>query len=113
MADKEKLRQVMNNLIDNALKYTKQGSVKVSQFARNGRLDILVEDTGIGIGAEEREHLFEKFYRIRTADTADIRGTGLGLWITARLVKEMKGTISLESIKGVGSHFTVSFPLIN
>jgi signal transduction histidine kinase len=61
---------------------------------------------------EERAHLFEKFFRIKTKETENIRGTGLGLWITKQMVEEMKGSISVESIKGVGSHFIVSFPIV-
>lgn len=111
-ADKDRLKQVFVNLIGNAVKYTKEGGVKVRQYTENGRLCVRVSDTGIGISAEERERLFEKFYRIRTKETEYIGGTGLGLWITAQIVKELKGSINLESIKGVGSHFIVSFPII-
>jgi signal transduction histidine kinase len=112
-ADKDRLKQVFVNFIGNAVKYTKQGEVKVRQYSENGRVYIRVSDTGIGMSAEEKERLFEKFYRIRTKETEDIRGTGLGLWITAQIVKEMKGNISVESIKGVGSHFIVSFPIVS
>lgn len=110
--DKDRLRQVLVNLIGNAVKYTKQGSVTVREYLEKGRLVIRVSDTGLGMTAEEREHLFEKFYRVRNDDTKDIRGTGLGLWITAQIVRQMKGTISVESIKGVGSHFIISFPAV-
>ncbi|MFA6430238.1 MAG: HAMP domain-containing sensor histidine kinase [Candidatus Paceibacterota bacterium] len=112
-ADKDRLKQVLTNLIGNAVKYTMQGEVKVRQYTENRRLCIRVSDTGIGISAEERERLFEKFYRIRTKETENIRGTGLGLWITHQIVTEMKGDISVESIKGVGSHFILSFPIIS
>jgi len=113
LADKDRLKQVLVNIIGNAVKYTIKGSIKVSEYIENKQLFIRVEDTGLGISAEEREHLFEKFYRIRTKETEDIRGTGLGLWITARIVKDMGGKILLESIKGVGSHFVIAFPLNN
>jgi signal transduction histidine kinase len=112
MADKSRLRQVFVNFIGNAVKYTPNGEVVVRQYAEDGRLFIRVIDTGIGMSAEEKERLFEKFYRIKTKETEDIRGTGLGLWITAQIVSELKGKISVESIKGVGSHFIVSFPII-
>ncbi len=112
-ADKVRLKQVLVNLIGNALKYTKKGSVKVSEEMKDASISIRVEDTGIGISAAERERLFERFYRIRTKETEDIRGTGLGLWITAKIVKEMGGEIQVESIKGVGSHFVVSFPIVS
>ena len=113
LADKDRLKQVFVNFIGNAVKYTMKGEVKVRQYSENNRLYIRVIDTGIGMSEEEKSRLFEKFYRIRTKETEDIRGTGLGLWITAQIVKEMKGNISVESIKGVGSHFIVSFPIIN
>jgi len=112
MADKDRLKQVLTNLIGNAVKYTMKGEVKVRQYTEKGRLCIIISDTGIGISAEERERLFEKFYRIRTKETENIRGTGLGLWITHQIVREMKGDIAVESIKGVGSHFILSFPII-
>lgn len=108
--DKDRLHQVLVNLIGNALKYTPKGSVQVRLYSENDRLVIRVSDTGLGMSAEDRERLFQKFYRIKTKDTEKISGTGLGLWITARLIKEMGGTIGVESIQGVGSHFIVSFP---
>lgn len=108
--DKDRLHQVLVNLIGNAIKYTPKGSVQVRLYDDAGRLYIRISDTGLGMSAEQRERLFEKFYRIKTKGTENITGTGLGLWITARLIKEMKGTIGVESIEGVGSHFIVSFP---
>jgi signal transduction histidine kinase len=70
-----------------------------------------VRDTGIGISAKNREKLFEKFYRVKSDETEGITGTGLGLWITEELVRQMKGTISVESIEGVGTHFIIAFPI--
>jgi signal transduction histidine kinase len=112
LVDKNRFKQALVNFIGNAVKYTKAGEVKIRQSVENDRLYIRISDTGIGMSAEERERLFEKFYRIKTKETEDIRGTGLGLWITAQIVQEMKGSISVESIKGIGSHFIVSFPII-
>jgi signal transduction histidine kinase len=109
--DRERLKQVLVNIIGNAVKYTKTGEVKVTQYVEDRKLYIRVSDTGVGMSADEQKRLFEKFYRIRTKETEDIRGTGLGLWITGQIIKEMKGSISVESIKGVGSHFIVSFPI--
>ena len=111
MVDPARLKQVLVNLVGNAVKYTLKGSVSVRQYEEKGRVCLRVSDTGLGMSAEERARLFEKFYRIKTDETKDIRGTGLGLWITEKIVREMQGTISVESIKGVGSHFIVSFPL--
>lgn len=110
--DQERLRQVLVNLIGNAIKYTPKGEVEVSQSVQDGRLSIRIRDTGLGISAEHREKLFQKFYRIHTSETEAITGTGLGLWITQQMVHEMGGTITVESIVGVGSHFIVSFPIV-
>jgi len=98
------------------LKYTPEGNVKIvieeEQTIKNNILHIRISDTGLGISAEDQEKLFQRFSRIRTRETADIGGTGLGLWITARIVSEMKGTITVESIKGKGSDFIISFPVV-
>ena len=113
IADKSRLKQVFVNFIGNAVKYTKAGEVKVALYQENSKIYVRISDTGIGMSAEEQKRLFEKFYRIRSRETEDIRGTGLGLWITAQIVQEMKGKITVESIKNVGSHFIVSFPIIS
>lgn len=111
-SDPERLKQVLLNLIGNSVKYTKKGEINVKQYRENKFLCIQISDTGIGMSEEEKSKLFEKFYRIRTEETKDIRGTGLGLWITNKIVQEMNGKISVESIKGVGSHFIISFPVL-
>jgi two-component system, OmpR family, phosphate regulon sensor histidine kinase PhoR len=109
--DKKRFRQVLINLIGNAVKYTQKGSVKIRISLRKKNIvEIRVSDTGIGMTAEEQKRLFEKFYRIKNEDTKDIRGSGLGLWLTKALVENMGGTLSVESIKGVGTHFIISFP---
>ena len=110
--DLDRLKQILVNLIGNAVKYTIKGEIVVKEYEEKERLYIRVIDTGMGMTEEEKTRLFEKFYRIRTDETKDIRGTGLGLWITFKMIKEMNGNISVESIKGVGSHFIVSFPLL-
>jgi len=111
--DTDRLKQILVNLIGNDIKYTNKGEIVIKQYAEKGRLYIRISDTGIGMTEEEKIRLFEKFYRIRTEETKNTRGTGLGLWITAKMIKEMNGNISVESIKGVGSHFIVSFSLVN
>jgi len=109
MADESRLRQVLVNIVGNAIKYTAQGEVKIKLSNINHILEIRVSDTGIGMSEEERKHLFEKFYRVRNQETKEIRGTGLGLWITKQLVEKMDGKLSIESIKGVGTHVIVRF----
>lgn len=111
LADKNKVRQILINIIGNAIKYTKEGEIKAEVSVREDKVSIRVSDTGIGMSAEEQRGLFQKFYRIRSKETEDVTGTGLGLWITAKLVESMKGSISVESIKGVGTHFVISFPV--
>ena len=110
-ADPVRLKQALINIVGNAIKYTPQGSVSVMVYEENRKVSIRVRDTGIGISAEEQKRLFEKFHRVHSKETEDIRGTGLGLWITAQIVSGMNGKISVESIKGKGSDFILSFPV--
>jgi signal transduction histidine kinase len=109
--DPNKFRQTMINLIGNAIKYTPKGDVKITAEARESRIYIRISDSGIGISADEQKNLFQKFHRVKNEETAEIRGTGLGLWITKQIVELMDGNISIESIKGVGTHFIVDFPI--
>ncbi|HOX29708.1 MAG TPA: HAMP domain-containing sensor histidine kinase [Candidatus Paceibacterota bacterium] len=110
-ADPNRLKQIVVNLVGNAIKYTLKGSIEVSTSVKKEELVISVADTGIGISSEDQAKLFKKFSRIINDKTRDILGTGLGLWITFEIVKRMQGKVSVESIEGVGSHFTVRFPL--
>lgn len=111
-ADKDRLKQVLINIIGNSIKYTPSGSVEVKALNRDSNLVIMIKDTGIGMTAKQREHLFEKFYRIKTKKTEDIVGTGLGLWITKQIIELMKGTITIDSMENVGTQVTLEFPLI-
>ncbi len=112
IVDHDRLRQVFVNLIGNAVKYSKKGEIKVSLHGEQGRLQIQVSDTGSGISSEDQARLFQKFFRVKSEDTRGVSGTGLGLWISKQIVENMKGRLTVESIKGVGSHFIVSFPLV-
>lgn len=111
-ADKDRFKQVLINLIGNSIKYTPSGSVEVKALNRDKNLVLIIKDTGIGMTAKEREHLFEKFYRVKNKKTEDIVGTGLGLWITKQIIELMKGTIMIDSMEGVGTQVTLEFPLI-
>ncbi len=109
LADENRLRQIFINIVGNSIKYTLQGEVKIKLSNIEEKLEIRISDTGIGMSEEERKHLFEKFYRVKNEETKDIKGTGLGLWITKELIEKMNGTLSVESIKGVGTHMIVRF----
>lgn len=111
LADPERLRQVLINIIGNAIKYTEKGSVKVTVGVKDNMMEIKVIDTGFGMSPEEQKHLYEKFYRVQNDRTNKIIGTGLGLWITKQIVELMKGKIILESIQGVGTHVTIKLRL--
>ncbi len=111
LADEERLKQVVVNLLSNAIKYTDKGSVTMSSKVKDTEYLITVADTGYGISAEDQARLFQKFSRIQTEKTKSITGTGLGLWITMELTRRMGGSIQVESIEGVGSHFTIHLPL--
>jgi signal transduction histidine kinase len=111
LADRDRLKQVLINLVSNAVKYTPAGSVTVtSEVKEANRVEIRVIDTGLGMSAEQRERLFTKFYRVKTDDTRDIPGTGLGLWITKQIVENMKGRIFCDSIEKVGTQMSVVLP---
>lgn len=113
-ADPERLRQVLTNIIGNALKYTPSGSVNVrlSFELLKKKIYVRVSDTGLGISAEDQKRLFEKFFRVKSAETDTITGTGLGLWITRQIILSMKGNVSVESIKDKGTDFIISFPSV-
>lgn len=113
-ANSNRLKEILYNLIDNAIKYTFRGKIEVRTKVEEikKKCYISIEDTGVGISAQNQKRLFEKFYRVKTKETADISGTGLGLWISEALTEKMGGEIFIESIEGIGSKFTISFPLI-
>ena len=110
--DASRLKQICVNILTNAVKYTKEGSITftINSIVKNGicRLIIAVEDTGIGIKQENIDKLFNKFERLDLEDNVTIEGTGLGLAITKRLVDLMNGNIVVQSVFGKGSKFTVS-----
>ncbi|MDF1498703.1 MAG: ATP-binding protein [Patescibacteria group bacterium] len=87
IANKEKLKQALINLIGNSIKYTEKGSIKITIKVADDKLELKIADTGIGMAAEEQKHLFEKFHRVQNEKTAKITGTGLGLWITKQIIE--------------------------
>ena len=111
VSDRTKLKQILLNLLSNAMKFTTRGgvSVVVRPHAMGVRVD--VNDTGIGIRPEHLSVIWEDFRQVDQSRTREFGGTGLGLSITRKLVERLGGTISVESIVGVGTSFTVMVPL--
>ncbi|WP_226669514.1 ATP-binding protein [Metabacillus litoralis] len=113
LGDKDKISQVFNNLLNNAIKYSPDGgNVYVDVYEDGPNLKIAVKDEGLGIPAEAIEKLFTKFYRVDNTDRRRIGGTGLGLAIVKEIMKAHDGEISVQSELKEGSTFTVSFPLV-
>jgi heavy metal sensor kinase len=109
--DPDKLREVLTNLLHNAIEYNRQGgSVEVAVARENGHLDLQVRDTGIGIPEGARAHIFERFFRADSARTAEGLHAGLGLSIVKGYVDLMHGSITVESAEGKGSTFHVRLP---
>ncbi len=110
--DAEKLRQVLSNLLENAVKYSPDGGPVELRLARGaGGVRFCVSDRGLGIPAREQERIFEKFYRLDPNLTRGVGGTGLGLYISRELVRRMGGRIWVDSRVGEGSTFSVELPV--
>jgi two-component system phosphate regulon sensor histidine kinase PhoR len=110
-ADADRLAQVLTNLVDNALKYTPEGGrVDVQVAAVNGEVEVLVNDSGRGIGPEDLPHVFERFYRADRSRTRGSGGTGLGLAIAKHIVEAHGGRISVSSQPNEGTTFKVTLP---
>jgi len=113
VSDQFRVQQVIINLVNNALKFTEVGSVKVEAFTKGRYLVVKVIDTGIGIDASHIDALFKPFIQIDTGITRKHEGTGLGLSISKKLMTMLGGTISVESEPEKGSTFTIELPLEN
>ncbi|HQO77562.1 MAG TPA: ATP-binding protein, partial [Thermodesulfobacteriota bacterium] len=109
--DAFRLEQMLINLIDNAIKYTEKGSITLSLSRKEDRVEIVVEDTGIGIPSEHLSRIFERFYVVDKSRSRKAGGTGLGLSIVKHIVLLHKGTIRVDSIAGVGTTFIISLPI--
>jgi len=110
VTDGLKLRQIVLNLLSNAAKFTDVGEVNFEARAKDGALHMRVEDTGVGISAEDLPHIFEKFRQVDGSRTRTKGGTGLGLAIVHELVRALGGTIEVESRLGRGTTFDVVLP---
>jgi PAS domain S-box-containing protein len=111
--DNDHLREVIANLIENAIKYTPKGDVTIDVGGDAEHVTISVADSGIGIPREDQGHLFQKFYRVDNSDTREIGGTGLGLYLCRRLTEAMNGRVWVESEYKQGSTFNVELPRVD
>src|SRR5262249_3444758 len=108
--DPRKLATVLKNLVGNALKFTARGAVRVTLRRRGDALELCVADTGIGIAPERHGEVFEMFRQVDGSDSRAYDGAGLGLYIVERFVRELGGSVALQSELGQGATFTVSLP---
>lgn len=104
------VREVLQNFITNALKYTQRGSVTLGGRVKQGGVEFYITDTGIGISKSDQDRVFDKFFRSEDYRTRETNGTGLGLYVTAKLARLIKANISLKSELNVGSTFTIFVP---
>jgi two-component system phosphate regulon sensor histidine kinase PhoR len=110
-ADPRRLEQMLTNLIDNAIKFSREGGSVVVEHERNARDRISVKDDGEGISAEHIERIFERFYRVDKARSREMGGTGLGLAIVKHLARVHGGEASVTSTVGEGTTFTIELPI--
>jgi two-component system, sensor histidine kinase and response regulator len=112
MADSEEMEIIFNNLISNAIKYNKEGGIVDCTLSRNGEcVEIIVEDTGIGMNPDDISRIFDDFVRIKSEKTKNITGSGLGLAIVKKLTDNYKGKIEVSSQPDLGSKFKVKLPI--
>ncbi|WP_214073008.1 ATP-binding protein [Mucilaginibacter sp. dw_454] len=112
-ADKDKISQVFNNLISNAVKYSPPGSaIHVGAIAKGGRVKVSVQDEGMGISKEDLPRLFERYYRVKEAEAKHISGFGIGLYLCSEIIKRHGGNVWAESQPGKGSTFFFDLPVV-
>jgi signal transduction histidine kinase len=109
--DREKLKQILFNLLSNAAKFTDEGEIRIAAWPENATLKLAVSDTGIGMKKEALEHIFEEFQQAEKSTSSKYGGTGLGLAIVKKFTNLMGGDIMVESEVGKGSKFTITMPL--
>ncbi|PCH93944.1 MAG: hypothetical protein COB83_12855 [Gammaproteobacteria bacterium] len=113
VVDKEKLEQVLLNLLSNACKFTKNGLVSLIVYNDRSRVYFEIKDSGIGLSAEQQYYIFDEFRQVDAGQARKFSGTGLGLAISKRFVELMKGKIKVKSELGLGATFTVSLSIHN
>ena len=115
LLDEDKFQQIMTNLIDNACKYSEENQpvAITSSYLDSDHLLVEIKDEGVGIKEEDKTRIFDKFIRLENHLTSKTQGNGLVLYISKKLVEEMRGTIDFESIPNKGTTFKLSFPVYN
>jgi signal transduction histidine kinase len=109
--DQDRLKQILMNLLSNAIRFTEVGTVTLRARRNGGRIAIAVEDTGVGIPADALELIFEEFRQVDSSPTRKHGGTGLGLAISRHFARLLGGDITVTSVVGEGSTFTVTLPI--
>jgi PAS domain S-box-containing protein len=112
-ADPARLMEVLTNLFDNSVKYTESGNITIGLGGNDTTITLFVRDTGVGIPAESINHLFQKFYRVDNSAVRTIGGTGLGLYISKKIIELYRGKIWAESEVGKGSTFYINLPRLS
>ena len=111
IADPGRVRQILYNLVSNAVKFTPDGgTVTICAREEHGLIIVQVKDTGIGIAEEDQARIFEEFQQIDSSASREYQGTGLGLALVRKLVELLGGQVSVESVVGTGSTFTFTLP---
>ncbi|MES2971950.1 MAG: ATP-binding protein [Patescibacteria group bacterium] len=111
--DPDRMREVITNLFDNAVKYTESGKISIGLTGNNDLIQLYIRDTGHGIPSEDLPHLFQKFYRVDNSSTRTIGGTGLGLFICRKIVELYNGRVWAESEINKGSTFYINLPRLS
>jgi two-component system phosphate regulon sensor histidine kinase PhoR len=112
LVDKDQIKRVFINLINNAVKYTPQGKIRVELHKLEREIQIDISDTGCGIPEAALEKIFEEFYRVDSAMNQEIKGTGLGLSLVKNIIEAHKGKIWVKSKVGAGSTFSFTLPQV-
>lgn len=113
LVDPDRIREVITNLFDNAVKYTDSGKITLGLTGDDNVVQLRISDTGHGIRAEDTKHLFEKFYRVDNSNTRTVGGTGLGLFICRKIVELYNGRIWVDSVVDKGSTFYINLPRLS
>jgi two-component system phosphate regulon sensor histidine kinase PhoR len=111
-ADLVHVTNIINNLLDNAIKYCdKTPQIVISSINQKGKIMISIQDNGKGISRDNLKYIFDKFYRVPTGNLHDVKGFGLGLFYVKTIIEELKGTIQVKSTLNQGSEFIITLPL--